>query len=160
MKILIASDSHGTTAPLRQMLQQEQDAFNLIFLGDGLQDLSPLSYEFPNLRIYSVRGNCDYSCYEPAEGMVAFGGVLFFYTHGHGYEVKWTLAPLKSGAKHRGADVVLFGHTHVPYYEYENGLYVFNPGSIGKPHSGNGTYGVVTVENGIPRFEHKEVVLS
>ncbi|MDO5601560.1 MAG: metallophosphoesterase [Oscillospiraceae bacterium] len=157
MKVLIVSDTHGNAAQLYRMLQREEDAQALIFLGDGLRDLAGIDKARPHLRVYSVRGNCDYSCFEPAEGLAAFDGLLFFYTHGHGYEVKWTLTPIKTAARQRGADVVLFGHTHVPYYEYENGLYVFNPGSLGHPRAGKPTYGVVSGEKGRPRFEHREL---
>lgn len=41
-------------------------------------------------------------------------------------------------AKERGADVLLYGHTHVPMTDYEDGLYILNPGSLR-----SGTYGVV-----------------
>lgn len=157
MKLLAASDTHGNTAQLRRMLELEPDAQALLFLGDGLRDLAKLSEKYTGLRIYAVRGNCDYSCFEPAEGLAAFDGLLFFYTHGHGYEVKWTLTPLKTAARQRGAEVVLFGHTHMPHYEYENGLYVFNPGSLGNPRAGRPSYGVITKEKGKLRFEHHEL---
>lgn len=157
MKLLVASDTHGNAAQLRRMLEKEAGAQALIFLGDGLRDLTFLDKEYPALRVYPVRGNCDYSCFEPAEGLAAFDGLLFFYTHGHGYEVKWTLTPIKAAARQRGAEVVLFGHTHTPYYEYENGLYIFNPGSLGHPRAGKPTYGVITNEKGRPRFEHREL---
>ena len=40
-------------------------------------------------------------------------GVLFFYTHGHHYGVKRGSERLAQCAGDRGADVALFGHTHV-----------------------------------------------
>ncbi len=42
----------------------------------------------PELKIYSVRGNCDYASFAPPDGLAAFGGVLFYYTHGNLYNVK------------------------------------------------------------------------
>lgn len=159
IKLLIASDTHNDAEALGRVVDAEPGANALIFLGDGLTDLAVLEEERPDLRlpIYHVRGNCDFRQSEPAEGLAAFGRVLFFYTHGHGYAVKETLAPLKYAARQRGADVALFGHTHSPYYEYADGLYVFNPGSVSRPRVGRPTYGLVIIGDGTPHFYHKEV---
>ena len=46
------------------------------------------------------------------------------------YGVKWGLEKIILAAGSRGADIVLFGHTHLPHESYEDGLYIFNPGSI------------------------------
>ena len=36
-------------------------------------------------------------------------------------------------AKDRGADIVMYGHTHRPAYSDEDGLITLNPGSISYP---------------------------
>jgi protein phosphatase len=38
---------------------------------------------------------------------------------------------------HRGCDVLLAGHTHVPFQRTVNGRLVANPGSLGQPKTGN-----------------------
>ena len=38
----------------------------------------------------------------------------------------------------------MFGHTHVPCEEYVDGLYLFNPGSLGY----EGTYGYIDIVGG------------
>ena len=43
------------------------------------------------------------------------------------------LETLKSEARHRGADVVMFGHTHRPFLEVNDDLVVLNPGSLSYP---------------------------
>lgn len=40
---------------------------------------------------------------------------------------------LKREALARGADVAMFGHTHIPLIEYGDGIVVMNPGSISYP---------------------------
>ena len=35
-----------------------------------------------------------------------------------------------SAARDRKARVVLFGHTHLPRQDYEDGLYIMNPGRL------------------------------
>jgi putative phosphoesterase len=72
------------------------------------------------------------------------GGKRFFFTHGHVYDVKYGLYRLDLAAREYQADIALFGHTHVPYEEYADGLYLFNPGSLGH----GGTYGYVDVVGG------------
>ena len=36
-------------------------------------------------------------------------------------------------ARSRGCDIVMFGHTHVPYLHQEDGITALNPGSISYP---------------------------
>ena len=88
-RLLVVSDVHGRLPALRWVLKNET-ADAMFFLGDGLYDLDgavnllprPLSYP-----VYRARGNCDIGFPDPAEGLAPFGGVLFFYTHGHLYGV-------------------------------------------------------------------------
>lgn len=157
MKLLILSDTHGEYQALINVLIEENDADAIIFLGDGLSEAYLLEREESCPPVYSVRGNCDFSYAEPVEAFTAFGGVTVFYTHGNGYDVKTTTAGLKMAARSRGADVVLFGHTHTPYYSCEDGLHVFNPGSLSRPRGGNATYGIIEINCGKPVFTHKEV---
>ena len=113
-KILVISDVHGRLRDLRWVLNNET-ADAMFYLGDGLYDLNaalemckpPIPYP-----IYRVAGNCDVNYSEPSEGLAPFGGVLFFYTHGHHYGVKMGSERLAESAGERGADVALFGHTH------------------------------------------------
>lgn len=156
-KVLVVSDVHGRLRDLRWVLENEK-ADALFFLGDGLRDLdaalsmrkTPLPYP-----VYRVRGNCDYAHPDPIEGLVPFGGVLFFYTHGHAYGVKMGCEHLAESAGGRGADVALFGHTHSRALERGVGgaATVFNPGSL----MDGGSYGVITIEDGVCQFGWKRV---
>lgn len=157
MKIVVLSDIHGNKNYMLNCIENEKNIDAVIFLGDGLREIDYLRLAYPDLKIYAVRGNCDFSYDEPSEALGGFDGALVFYTHGHGYEVKLTTSALKYAARQRGADIALFGHTHTPYYEYTDGLYVFNPGSCSSPRMGQPTYGVIEIEKGVPRFMHKEV---
>ena len=128
------------------------------FLGDGLYDLDQAiaaNGAAPDYPIYRVRGNCDIGSDDPAEGLAPFGGVLFFYTHGHLFGVKSGYERIAEYAADRGADVVLFGHTH--YKALRHGTpfspALFNPGSLRDTHS----YGVITITDGQCSFEWKQV---
>ena len=50
--------------------------------------------------------------------------------------MKYSLDRLKKLAIENNADIIAFGHTHVRYTNYENGLYVINPGSASCPRDG------------------------
>lgn len=157
-KLLILSDSHNSRSAIERILRAEPDAGALIFLGDGLRDLEQALMSFPKTRAYAVAGNCDYGALEPLDGLAAFEQVVVFYTHGHMYGVKYDLDTLAEAAAARGADVALFGHTHVPYAEQRGKVFLFNPGSCGRCYTGPDTYGVLQLDAGkVVSWEHKEV---
>lgn len=144
MRILVVSDVHGHMAALRQAIEEQPTAAAVIFLGDGLRQAQQAEQEFPNLPFYLVPGNGDWSSHLPPAREETLGGKRFFFTHGHQYGVKYGLYTLELAARERQADVALFGHTHQPYEEYIDGLYLFNPGSVGEGR----TYGTVDVTPG------------
>ncbi|HNW05286.1 MAG TPA: metallophosphoesterase family protein, partial [Oscillospiraceae bacterium] len=84
----------------------------------------------------------------PDYGVAEFAGKTVFYTHGFRFGVKSGLADLKREARSLGADIALYGHTHIPYVAYEDGLYLMNPGSIGRPRVGKPNYGIVDITDG------------
>ena len=45
-------------------------------------------------------------------------------------------------------DILLHGHTHVPTWNEENGIYVFNPGSTTIPKASS-EKGYMTLEDGL-----------
>ena len=94
-KLIVVSDSHGNRDGLRAVLNAHRDADALIFLGDGLNDLTAVRRSGPCPLVYEVRGNCDYDRTVPSERLVSLGGLLIFMTHGNGYEVKVTTTPLR-----------------------------------------------------------------
>ena len=92
------------------------------------------------------------------DGLAAFDGVVIFYTHGHMYGVKYDLDTLADAASARGAEVALFGHTHIPHAETRSKVFLFNPGSCGRCYTGPDTYGILTLDEGkVTAYEHKEV---
>lgn len=145
MRILVVSDSHGRSSLLYEAIEAEPTAAAVVFLGDGLREAEEVELAYPDRRFFLVCGNCDMGALStPAVREERLGGVTVLMTHGHLFGVKSGVGALKREALTRGAQVVLYGHTHVPDVRYENGLYLLNPGSIA--HSG--TYGVADVEAG------------
>ena len=150
MKICVFSDSHGCPANLIQAVETEQPSF-CFFLGDGEKDVQALGKRFPNLPVYTVRGNCDLRSEQPRQLRCAVDGVTFFAPHGHLYDVKHDSSLSELCREAEGADVVLFGHTHIPTLEKRDGMEILNPGSIGR--SAHPSYGVIMTGGGGVRAE-------
>ena len=148
-RMLAVSDSHGDRRTLYRILDSHREANAVLFLGDGYADVLALQDEFA---IRAVAGNCDgFSCEAPAEHEMTVGGKRIFAVHGHHYSVKHTLLRLSLAAQSRGADVALFGHTHMPCIERVEGLFLVNPGSV----RDGGRYALIDIQDGAV-FPHLE----
>ncbi|MBQ9673608.1 MAG: metallophosphoesterase [Ruminococcus sp.] len=147
MKILVFSDTHGDKLSMQSAIKSHRDADVVIHCGDGEDDVNSAKLLYPDKAYYNVRGNCDWGSSLDVALELVFEGKKLFVTHGHIYNVKWGKQNLIMAAEERGADIVLYGHTHIPENEYYDGLYVFNPGSC---HGYGATYGVIEItEKGI-----------
>ena len=133
MKVLIVSDTHGREQNLAEALEQTGPIDQLIHLGDvegGAEHIRELAGDAPAA---IIAGNNDFFCDLPNERIFTLGGHRIFMTHGHGYFVHSGTLYLKREARKKGADIVMFGHTHKPYMEEENELLVLKPGSLSLP---------------------------
>ena len=139
MKILVLSDTHGDTWRLREIFSRERGFSLCVFLGDGERDLEPF-FPMPDVPLLAVRGNCDFGSSLPSKLVTEEGGRTLFLTHGHEQLVKYGLSTLRSAAREANASVALYGHTHVPVQDYDDGLYLCNPGSVR-----NGDYAVLEI---------------
>ena len=133
MKVLIVSDTHGLEQNLAEALEQTGPIDQLIHLGDvegGAEHIRELAGDAPAA---IIAGNNDFFCDLPNERIFTLGGHRIFMTHGHGYFVHSGTLDLRREARKKGADIVMFGHTHKPYMEEDNELLVLNPGSLSLP---------------------------
>ena len=153
MKLLIASDIHGSAYWCRKLLEvyQQEQPDKLVLLGDILYHgprndlpreyapkavialLSPLAE-----KILCVRGNCEaevdqmvlpFPCMAPYSQLLV-EGKTFYLTHGH-HENPRNLPRLNPG------DVFLSGHTHVKEDILVEGVRCLNPGSVSIPKDGS-----------------------
>lgn len=169
MKLLIASDIHGSALFCRQLLDrvEAENPDKLLLLGDllyhGPRNDLPQGYRPKEVitmlsglkdRILAVRGNCEAEVDQmvlefPVLAdycVLVIEGKTFFATHGHVYNTDH-LPPLKKG------DILIHGHTHVLKAENMGDYIWLNPGSVSIPKEGNPpTYAVL--ENGL--FEIKD----
>ncbi len=167
MKCLCFSDSHGSSLYIEKALSLHRDAEVVFFLGDGLSDIERCSLNYPNTAFLAVRGNCDFSSLMAGREVsktdeISIMGKHIVYTHGDLYGVKYGDGGLLRIAEVKSADVILYGHTHIPSEKYiatdRGGVYLFNPGSIGLSYGNSPSYGIMDItESGIC-FSHGSFV--
>ena len=162
MKLMIASDIHGSAYYTKKLIQ----AFNtegpekLLLLGDilyhGPRNDLPRDYapkEVINMlnpladKLLCVRGNCDAEVDQMvldfpilADYCLLFEkGRTIYVTHGH-------LFGEENPPKLQKGDILLTGHTHVPACT-DHGFWYLNPGSVSIPKNGS-WHGYMIYEDG------------
>lgn len=149
MKLMIASDLHGSAYYTRELLEayKNEGADRLLLLGDllyhGPRNDLPEEYAPKKViemlngmkdKIFAVRGNCEAEVDQMvlefpvlAEYcIIPTGDRIIYATHGHKAGPE-SLPPLKDG------DILLSGHTHVPVCQEIDGIICMNPGSVSIP---------------------------
>ena len=146
MLIIAISDTHRNFHTLYDIVDKHKDEASLfIHLGDGEREVEELQMAFPNIRLETVCGNCDYASLTPSERIIEAGGVKILICHGHTLGVKGGTARLESMARNCGCSIALYGHTHVADNRYIDGLYLMNPGSPSCPREGRPSYGIIDI---------------
>ena len=171
MKLMIASDIHGSAFYCKKMLEafEREHADRLLLLGDilyhGPRNDLPEGYAPKEViamlnplkeNLMCVRGNCEAEVDQmvlefPVLAEYAFleiDGQVIFATHGHIYNPK-NLPMMKKG------DILLNGHTHIPACKMmDNGCMYMNPGSVSIPKE-NSEHSYMIFEN--RKFEWKNL---
>ncbi len=163
MKIMIASDIHGSSTYLNMLLDcyNKENPDKLFLLGDilyhGPRNDLPAGYNPKEVigklnaikeNILCVRGNCDTEVDQMVlefpiladYAILYYESTMIFVTHGHNFNTK-NPPMMKKG------DILLHGHTHIPVCEpFGDNIYI-NPGSVSIPKE-NSPHSYVIFENG------------
>ena len=132
MKVLIVSDTHGRDHYLLKTLERVNPIDLLIHLGDFeggeeyIRSIASCPTEF-------IAGNNDFFNGLPKEKMIRVGKYAVMLTHGHRYGVNSSTSSVLDSAKRNKADIVMFGHTHVPMIDLSGKIWAINPGSLALP---------------------------
>ena len=104
-----------------------------------------------------VKGNNDFFSDCPSEQIFNIGDKKVLITHGHCYYVYRGTDELKRAARQNGVDIVMFGHTHIPHFEDEDGIVILNPGSVTYPRQAGRqpAYMIIKYEDGKMDFQQK-----
>lgn len=144
LRFLIFSDTHGLREPMLELYKLYPND-GIIHLGDYIADARWMMNHTMGHPVYQVKGNCDFGAEGLEDQLLELGGVKILMMHGHRSQVKSGYGGALAEAKRRGAQVLLFGHTHIPFMEERDGVFMMNPGSLRNP---NREYGIIEIENG------------
>ena len=181
MKIMFASDIHGSAYYCRKMLEafERSKAERLVLLADilyhGPRNDLPKEYAPKEViamlnplrsRIYAVRGNCDTEVDQMVlqfpiladYALLSFNGRTFYATHGHVFNQDH-LPPVQEG------DILIHGHTHVLKAEQVEAegigkITVLNPGSTSIPKEGNPPTYALLEENVFRIFTFQDEIVK
>ncbi len=105
-----------------------------------------------NAPVYAVRGNVDMPGLDLPEALqLDFGGARIAIIHDSGRKEG---RRKRLGKRFPEARVVVFGHSHIPFLEDENGLLLLNPGSpTDKRRQPEHTFALLRSEEGDVRAE-------
>jgi len=149
VKLIIASDLHGSILYCRQLLEacDREQPDRILLLGDilyhGPRNDLPDQYAPKEVaaalnarknEILCIRGNCEAEVDQMVlefpvmadYAMLFADGYRLYATHGH-VNGPDHLPPLLPG------DILLYGHTHVPAWEKRGEILCLNPGSVSIP---------------------------
>lgn len=158
MRILVTSDSHGDYRRLNKAVKNAAPFDVFIFLGDGEKDFDIATRNMAGITTYRVRGNNDYDTSVPMVITAEIDSHKLLICHGSNLNLWRSYDRLISMANENGCSAALFGHTHSRHYSFENGIHLFNPGSVSMPRDGKPAgYGVITAENGKLDFYHYDL---
>jgi hypothetical protein len=106
-------------------------------------------------KVLAVHGNVDEEALRralPEELEIEVGGQTVALVHDAG-PAKGRLARLRRRFPH--ADAVIFGHSHLPLHEREDGFQIFNPGSpTERRRAPRPSMGLLSLSRGPLAFEH------
>lgn len=167
MKILVFSDSHTDVGTMRDITGKEQPEM-IFHLGDHYADAQALGGLYPDIPLHHVLGNTDDDYGGKAEQLLELFGKTFLLTHGDLFDVTKAgsgaaalFAKLFLYGKQKGIDMIFFGHTHEPFIYCCDGLWLMNPGRIGRKARqaayGVATYGILNISENQLRCEIVEV---
>jgi putative phosphoesterase len=146
-RIAIISDSHGSVENAYLFREKIGQVDALYHLGDHAEDAAVLS-QILNCGYVCVRGNCDPFSSASLTETVEWDGTRVLLLHGHTVSGRLNL---RLFAQQERADIVLFGHSHVPSVETVDGILMINPGSLSRPRTLKGPSMAVLTLSGTDR---------
>lgn len=145
MKVLIVSDTHRKNDNFIRVLEQEAPVDMVVHCGDA-EGCEELIFSHALCQVEIVAGNNDFFSPLPKERQFKIGKYNVWLTHGHNYYVSMDNEMIKQEAMARGADIVMYGHTHRPVVDQGKDMIAINPGSLSYPRQEGKRPSYVTME--------------
>lgn len=161
MRAGVLSDTHwrwytSIPQPIIEAFKSVQIIFHAGDIGDlgflrGLAEIAPVE---------AVAGNNETPVMAEILGfskVISFANKKIGLTHGHLGKGKST--PIRARKAFKDVDIIIFGHSHVPYAKWVDGVFMLNPGSVSRPRtrSGRATIAILEIKGKVIR--HKFITL-
>ena len=155
MRVGVMIDSHGNTMAVDRAIELAGEVDCWLHAGDLIEDAEYLAM-VTDKKVINVAGNCDWpSSGTDDEILSEIGSHKIFLTHGHIYGVKRDISLLRQAAVSKGADIAVYGHTHVAVIDDGEDCLVINPGSVSHPRDGKAqSFMVLNIEGDRVKVEH------
>lgn len=150
MKVIVVSDTHNSIYTFIERVKTMDKPDLILHLGDHNSDGERIEQEL-GINVIQVKGNGDFSSKYKEDELIDIKGKKIFLTHGHKYRVNYSRDSLYYKALELGADLALYGHTHIPEIVHEEKLIIMNPGSPTSPRGREmkPTFGLLEITNKI-----------
>ena len=158
MRIVVISDTHGNNKDIIEALVSIDKPDMLIHLGDYVEDGEKIS-KILGIPIIIVKGNGDSKSNYNENELIEINDKKIFLTHGHRHNVVRNLDTLYYRALEKGADIALFGHTHIPVNIVYDDMIIMNPGSPSLPRNDSltKTFGLIEISEKISEKINTEI---
>lgn len=157
LEIAIIGDTHGRREAIQRKLKL-LGIKHFLFTGDFYSDAKIIAHKL-GITFTGVVGNCDpKSSNILEEQVIEIADKRIYIVHGHQYNVKYNLHNLFYRAGELKADIVVYGHTHIPNLEYIDNILFLNPGSPSRPRGGsNASFILLKIGAGVVEPEIVEI---
>ena len=158
MLIAVLSDTHRYESYIKMAAKMCKSADIVLHLGDNVSDVEIIK-KHTGKDVVFVKGNCDIERSAKVEQLIELENKKIFMTHGHEYGVKSSLLNLNYRAKELGADIALYGHSHIASIEKHDGIWFVNPGSVSLPRGLKHTIAFIEIKDGVINSWLKDIMI-
>lgn len=160
-KILILADTHmpkkGRALP-DQIISALREGVDFIIHAGDWSEKSVYEELCLYAPVYGVKGNVeidDWAKQLPDKEMLQAEHMKIAIVHGHLGKGRTTPDRAYHSCMNDEADLIIFGHSHIPFMEKRDGITLFNPGSpTDKRRQKKFSYGILTTKSNDFELQH------
>lgn len=158
MRIAVLSDTHlrmGKTLP--RFVWEHLTQIDMILHAGDVTNIGLLEELTGIAPVRAVRGNCDGwdASYLPDRDVIECEAWRIGLVHGNVGKGNSTPERAYNEFKDSSVNIIVFGHSHTPFMEWQNGILLFNPGSpTDKRREPKYSFGLLDIQQGQIKAKH------
>ena len=154
MKLGLISDTHGQVP---NAVHAALAGVDYILHGGDVGPMDVITELEVIAPVRAVLGNTDYGIQLPETRLEEFGDKKVMIHHI--VDVDFPSQQVRAILNSDQPDIVVFGHTHVPFDERCNGIWFINPGSASRPReNSSASVAILDFSGHIPELQHLALV--